>query len=60
MGGIVKQKINMLGLEVLDSYNCTAMSSVLEVKRWPIKDSARGARGRRGGALEIVLNISDQ
>ena len=60
MGGIVKQKVDVFGFEMLNSYDRAAMSSVLEIKRWSVTNSAGWSGGRVVRALEIIVNISDQ
>jgi hypothetical protein len=60
VGGIVKQKVDVFGFEMLNSYDRAAMSSVLEIKRWSVTNPAGWSGGRGVGALEIIVNISDQ
>ena len=60
MGGIVKQKVDVFGFEMLNSYDRAAMPSVLEIKRWSVTNSAGWSGGRGVRALEIIVNISDQ
>jgi len=45
---------------MLNSYDRAAVAPVLEIKRWPVTDSAGWSGGRGVGALEIIVNISNQ
>lgn len=45
MGGIVKQKVDVFGFEMFNSYDRAAMPSVLEIKRWSVTNSAGWSGG---------------
>jgi len=60
VGWIVNEKVDVFRLEMLDSYDCATMPSVLEIQWWAITDPARRARGWWCSALKVVVNISDQ